>query len=58
MRFLEAEDLARLTGRSIKTLRTNYLAALVQSGRLRLRYPENPTHPHQAYAAALGAKSN
>lgn len=58
VRFLEAEDLARLTGRSIKTLRTNYLAALVQSGRLRLRYPDNPTHPHQAYAAALGAKSN
>jgi hypothetical protein len=56
-RFLEAEELARLTGRSIKTLRANYLTPLVQSGQLRLRYPENPTHPHQAYAAGASTEN-
>lgn len=51
-RFLSLEDLAELTGRTSETLRIRYLSRMVSDGKLRLRYPERPTHPQQAYTSA------
>lgn len=51
-RSLTLGELADLTGRSAETLRIHYLARLVSSGKMRLRYPEKPTHPAQAYTTA------
>ena len=48
-RFLTIPDLAKLTGRAPDTLRVHYISRLVSEGRLKLRYPEQPTHPGQAY---------
>jgi len=53
-RFLSVPDLARLTGRSISTLRTHYLPRLVENGSLTLQYPDQPTHPAQAYRTVAG----
>jgi predicted transcriptional regulator len=51
-RSLTLGELAELTGRTPQTLRIHYLAKLVAAGRMRLRYPEAPTHPGQGYITA------
>lgn len=51
-RSLTLDELAALTGRTPQTLRIHYLARLVASGKMRLRYPEAPTHPGQGYITA------
>jgi ATP-dependent DNA helicase RecG len=51
-RSLTLAQLAKLTGRSPTTLRTHYLSALVEEGKMALRYPGNPTHPDQGYTTA------
>jgi predicted HTH transcriptional regulator len=48
-RSLSLGELADLTGRTADTLRIHYLARLIAGGKIRLRYPEKPTHPAQAY---------
>ena len=53
-RFLTLPDLARLTGRTYDTIRVHYIARLVESGFLELRYPDQPTHPGQAYRTVAG----
>ena len=53
-RFLTLPDLARLTGRTYDTIRVHYVARLVENGSLELRYPDQPTHPGQAYRAVAG----
>jgi hypothetical protein len=51
-RSLSLAQLGKLTGRSPTTLRTHYLSALVEEGKMALRYPGNPTHPDQGYTTA------
>jgi ATP-dependent DNA helicase RecG len=51
-RFLTVAELAALTGRTADTLRNHYLVRMLTEGRARLRYPESPTHPAQAYTKA------
>ncbi|NNN07101.1 MAG: hypothetical protein HKL90_14495 [Elusimicrobia bacterium] len=53
-RFLRAEILSVLLKRNAKNLRQQYLAPLVREGLLKLRYPESPTRPDQAYTAGGG----
>jgi ATP-dependent DNA helicase RecG len=50
-RYLTGTELAALSGRSAETLRTHYLNRMVADRKLRLRYPDSPTHPAQAYTA-------
>ena len=47
--FLTQRELSRLLGRSPHTLRNGYLAQMIQSRQLELKYPESVSHPHQAY---------
>lgn len=54
-RFLTIAELAQLTGRTADTLRNHYLMRMVTEGKLRLRYPESPTHPAQGYTKACGS---
>ena len=46
----ERLELAALIKRNESYVRT-ILARLVKSGRLQMKYPEMPNHPHQAYTA-------
>jgi hypothetical protein len=48
-RSLSLAQMGKLTGRAPTTLRTHYLSALVEEGKIALRYPGNPTHPDQGY---------
>ncbi len=48
-RFLRLRELGSLLDRAPETLRDGYVSALVEEGRLELRYPENRSHPDQAY---------
>jgi len=50
-RFLTGDQLSKLLDRSAEKLRKDYLSPLVDSGRLRYRYPETPNSPNQAYSA-------
>jgi hypothetical protein len=52
--FVSIAELARLTGRTVDTLRNHVLKRLVADRKLLLRYPETPTHPYQGYTAAEG----
>lgn len=45
-------DLSRLLNRPPDSLRVHYLNPMVKTGELLLSYPEQPTHPSQAYRAA------
>lgn len=48
--FLGLQQLAVLLGRrSIKDLQSKHLGPLVREDKLRLRYPDKPNHPDQAY---------
>ena len=47
--FVSLPELARLTGRSAETLRTHHIGELVAAGKMTMQYPEQPTHPAQAY---------
>ncbi len=47
--FLTAAEIATRVGRSVETVRQNYLPGLTASGQLELRYPDTPRHPQQAY---------
>lgn len=51
-RFLTIAELSALTGRTADPLRNHYLMRMVSEGKLRLRYPESPTHPGQGYTKA------
>jgi ATP-dependent DNA helicase RecG len=51
-RFLTIAQLSELTDRTAETLRNHYLMRMVAEGKLRLRYPESPTHPGQGYTKA------
>lgn len=49
LRYYRADELARLTQRNPEYLQKEYLSALVASGKLVYRYPDDPNHPQQAY---------
>jgi ATP-dependent DNA helicase RecG len=44
-----ARELGVLTGRNPAYLQQSYLNQLLREGRLRLRHPEDPNRPDQAY---------
>ena len=46
---LTAEQLEGLLDRRKDKLQENFLAQMVANGELQLRYPDQPTHPEQAY---------
>jgi ATP-dependent DNA helicase RecG len=48
-RYLTADQMARLLHRNVAGLRTRYLYPMTGEGLLRLRYPESPNRPDQAY---------
>lgn len=51
--YLNLQQLATLLGRSsAKKLQEDYLSPLARSGLLRLRFPDTPNHPQQAYRSA------
>ena len=47
--YLTAEQLGTLMDRRKDKLQENFLASMVADGELQLRFPEQPTHPDQAY---------
>ncbi len=47
--FLTLQQLSILLGRAPKGLQEDHLRPMLEEGQLRLRFPENPTHPQQAY---------
>ena len=51
-RFLTTEQLAGILGRSAEGLRKRFLTPMTREGKLRLRYPQAPNQPNQAYTAA------
>jgi ATP-dependent DNA helicase RecG len=50
--YLTREEIAEKVNRAVNSLRARSLPRLVKEGRLQLKYPERPNHPHQAYGAA------
>ena len=55
-RWLSAAELARLLLRDAEKLQARFLSAMVREGRLKLRHPDVPNRPDQAYRAALAAQ--
>lgn len=51
-RFHSAEQLASLLRRDAERLRANFLTPMTRDGRLRMRFPEAPNRPDQAYIRA------
>jgi ATP-dependent DNA helicase RecG len=50
-RYLTADRIGELMDRGKDKLQKNFLTAMVSDGELILRFPEQPTHPEQAYKA-------
>ena len=48
-RYLTAEQIGTLMKRGKDKLQENFLASMVAAGDLILRFPDQPTHPEQAY---------
>ncbi len=55
-RFLTVESLSSLLNRNPAGIRNQYLTPMVREGVLRLRYPETPNRPDQAYTSVEGSK--
>jgi ATP-dependent DNA helicase RecG len=51
-RPLMLKELAYLLERTPDGLRNNYLAKLLNEGKIKLKYPDQPNHPKQAYMIA------
>jgi predicted HTH transcriptional regulator len=54
-RYVMCQELADMLKRNMETLKNHYLSKLVTQGKLVLRFPDQPTHPAQAYQAAVTA---
>jgi transcriptional regulator with XRE-family HTH domain len=50
-KFVNINDLAAALSRVPESIRGDYLRPLVAEGVVALRYPDNPSHPQQAYKA-------
>lgn len=55
-RWLAASEIALLVSRDAEKLQSRFLTAMVREGRLRLRYPDVPNRPDQAYRATMPAE--
>lgn len=55
-RYLTVRNLAELLGRDTDALLNHYLKDMVVAGILKLRFPDKPNHPQQAYTADLNPK--
>ena len=55
-RYLTSDELAQLLKRNAVGLRNRYLTPMVAEGVLKLRYPETPNRPDQAYTSSEVAK--
>jgi len=53
VRALTQAEIGTLLDREPRGVRSRYLSKLVREGRLRLRYPMQPSHPNQAYLARV-----
>lgn len=53
-RYLTSDVLAQLLKRNAEGLRNRYLTPMVAEGVLKLRYPETPNRPDQAYTSSSG----
>ena len=53
--FVNLEQIAAQLNRSTRTIRDHYLRPLVGSGKLKLRFPNSPNHPAQAYRTSTAA---
>ena len=49
--FVSVEEIATMLNRSRDSISVHYVSRMVKEGLLELRYPENISHPHQAYRA-------
>jgi len=47
--FVTADEVATMLSRSRDTVSIHYISRMVKEGLLELKYPENISHPHQAY---------
>lgn len=54
-RYLTFRQIGQLLLREPRNTRDRFLSKLVQEGRLRARYPSDPTHPNQAYTTTEAA---
>jgi predicted ArsR family transcriptional regulator len=55
-RYITAQELAEILQRSAVTIKNHYIARLVAQGKMEPRFPEQPTHPAQAYRATTENK--
>jgi hypothetical protein len=55
-RYVTAQELAEMLQRGMETLKNHYISKLIRQGKLELRFPEQPTHPAQAYRATTEHK--
>lgn len=53
--YLLLKSLSELLLRSPDTIRTHYVNPMLDEGLLKLRYPEQPKHPQQAYKAVASS---
>jgi ATP-dependent DNA helicase RecG len=51
--YLPLRTLGDLLGRTPDTIRNHYVNPMLQQGLLEARYPDEPTHPQQAYRTLL-----
>ena len=56
--FLTLKQLEKLTGRRADSLRVHYLNRMGKEGTIKLRYPEAPSHPNQAYTSDPSGSSS
>lgn len=52
-RYLTAQEVSALVQRDVKSLQLRFFSKLLAAGALRLRYPDEPNHPSQAYTSDL-----
>ena len=54
--FVPAQELADTLQRGVETLKNHYISKMIRDGRLEARYPDQPTHPNQAYRARMDGR--
>jgi ATP-dependent DNA helicase RecG len=47
--YVTVNEIAAYLRRSRETVSVHYISGMVKKGMLELKYPDTPTHPHQAY---------
>ena len=57
-REMSSEELGQILSRFHKTLYRDHLKPLISEGKLRLKYPEMPNHPSQAYLTTPAGKAS